>query len=103
MNTEKHTPKTEPYLTLEDGEYQATSDDGGVTIDRESALGLATVHLRADYAAATKLVEALRECITEDGACCLAHNDKTMMKQRLTHITETARAAIALATGENPD
>ena len=46
------------------------------------------------------LVEALEECITEDGACCLAHNDKATMKQRLSHITEIARNALKAAKGE---
>lgn len=49
------------YMTLEDGEYQAESDDGGVQVGRESALGIATVRLRADYAAAPALLAMLIE------------------------------------------
>ena len=44
-----------------------------------------------------QLAEALKECITEDGACCLAHNDKAMMKQRLAYITQIACAALKAA------
>jgi len=51
-------PKMIDYLTLEDGEYQATSEDGGIHVSRECALGIVTVQVRADYAALAKLVAA---------------------------------------------
>ena len=101
MSTEKHTSKTKPYLTLEDGEYQATSDGGGVTIDRESALGLATVRLRADYAAAPALLEALKQSIETIKAW---HGEPGWnIYWNMSPEMLAIRAALALATGENPD
>ena len=44
------------------------------------------------------LLETLRECITEDGACCLARDRKDYMIRRLAYITDIASAAIAKAT-----
>ena len=95
---QKHT-STEPYLTLEDGEYQVTSDDGGIEVDRESALGLTTVRLRADYAAAPALLEALRFLLMmlDEGIGDAAHEDRWFARRCIAH----AREAIALAAGEN--
>lgn len=50
-------------------------------------------------AAAPELMEALRECITEDGACCFARDRKDFMVRRLNAITELAKAAILKAGG----
>lgn len=51
------------WIVLEDGEYQAESDDGGVYVSRETGLGIATVRLRSDYAAVPKLVESLKSLV----------------------------------------
>ncbi len=93
---QKHT-STEPYLTLEDGEYQVTSDDGGIEVDRESALGLTTVRLRADYAAAPALLDAVNDMLAwarREGLNMSGH------PQSGWNECQRAGRAIALATGE---
>lgn len=47
-------------------------------------------------AAAPDLLEALRECITDDGACCMNTGQRD---RRLKAIDAIARAAIARAEG----
>lgn len=43
-----------------------------------------------------RLREALRECITNDGANCLAYGaDTPTLRRRLSSISNTARAALA--------
>lgn len=50
-------------------------------------------------AAAPDMLAALQECITEDGANCLAYGtDTPKLRARLRAINETARAAIAKST-----
>lgn len=51
-------------------------------------------------AAAPELLEALQECITENGALAFASEDFYKAKQRLMAINNIARAAIAKAEGE---
>ena len=63
-------PKMIDYLTLEDGEYQATSEDGGIHVSRQYTSGIVTVQVRADYAALIKLVAAairLRAALRDAG------------------------------------
>ena len=48
-------------------------------------------------AAAPEMLEALRECITDDGAACMNTGQKS---RRLAEISRLARAAIAKAIGE---
>lgn len=48
--------------------------------------------------AAPAMLEALRECITDPGACCMNTGQKT---RRLAAIDAIARAAIAAAEGES--
>lgn len=50
-------------------------------------------------AAAPCLIEALRECITEDNAARLQTGSAAALFRRLQAINDTARAAIAKATG----
>lgn len=53
-------------------------------------------------ASAPELLEALRQCITEEGATCLVHEGAKGLrfrKMRLDAISEIARAAIAKAEG----
>lgn len=52
--------------------------------------------------AAPDLLEALRECITDQGAVCFVRRDMhpEYMDRRLNYISDLARAAIAKATGE---
>ncbi len=52
-------------------------------------------------AAAPDLLEALAECITDPGAHAYASEDYYKAKQRLLAINNTARAAIAKATGQD--
>lgn len=51
-------------------------------------------------AAAPCLIEALRECITEDGAACLQTGSAVALFRRLQTINDAARAALAKARGE---
>ena len=46
------------------------------------------------------LLAALRECITEEGAYCLNHDSKALLRGRLASITLLAKQAIALAEGK---
>jgi hypothetical protein len=49
-----------------------------------------------------ELIEALKECITEDGARCMTDESRhaaSICRRRLDEITRVARAAIAKATG----
>jgi hypothetical protein len=50
-------------------------------------------------ASAPDLLEALRECITNEGANCFATDTKHSLKKRIREITEIANAAIAKAEG----
>ena len=50
-------------------------------------------------AAAPELLEALRECVTDDGAHCFNSNKAENMRARLNAISSVARAAIAKAEG----
>ena len=50
-------------------------------------------------AAAPDMLEALKECVTQEGACCFARDSKEYMKRRLNAITEMAEAAINKAKG----
>jgi hypothetical protein len=45
------------------------------------------------------LLAALKECITEEGAYCLNHDSKALLRGRLASITLLAKQAIALAEG----
>jgi hypothetical protein len=51
-----------------------------------------------------ELLEALKECITSEGAACFSdiQNHPEWMQRRLYKISDLARAAIAKATGEQP-
>jgi hypothetical protein len=49
-------------------------------------------------AAAPTLLNALEECITEEGAHCLEGDNPDRMKRRLDAISKTAQRAIAVAT-----
>lgn len=52
-------------------------------------------------AAAPDLLAALEECITNEGAHCLAYGaDTPTLRARLASINRTARAALAKAKGE---
>jgi hypothetical protein len=52
-------------------------------------------------AAAPDLLAALKECITDDGARCLAYGaDTPTLRRRLAAINSVARAALAKAQGE---
>ena len=46
------------------------------------------------------LLAALKECITEEGAYCLNHDSKALLRGRLASITLLAKQAIALAEGK---
>ena len=47
------------------------------------------------------LLDALKECITEDGARCLAYGaDTPTLRRRLAAINSVALAALAKAQGE---
>ena len=50
-------------------------------------------------ASAPALLAALKECITEEGAYCLNHDSKALLRGRLASITLLAKQAIALAEG----
>lgn len=52
-------------------------------------------------AAAPELLEALRECITEDGATCLTHAETRpdWLQGRIHAVSNIARSAIAKAEG----
>jgi len=52
-------------------------------------------------AAAPDLLAALKECITDDGARCLAYGaDTPTLRRRLAAINSVARSALAKAQGE---
>lgn len=51
-------------------------------------------------AAAPCLIEALRECITGDGAACLQNGSVVALFRRLQTINAIARTALAKARGE---
>lgn len=76
-------------------------NDSGTVVDtgaiREHPLSEAD---RTLIAAAPELLEALRECITEDGARCLANTEHPgLLVRRIQAINAAARAAIARAEG----
>jgi len=54
-------PKMIDYLTLGNGEYQATSEDGGIHVWCRYTSGIVTVQVRANYVAPAKLVAAAIE------------------------------------------
>ena len=51
-------------------------------------------------AAAPDLLEALKECLTDDNANCIVTNDVAYMIRRFKAINKIVSAAIAKATGE---
>jgi len=64
---------------------------------QKSGAGEANARL---IAAAPELLAALRECLTEEGAHCLAYgSDAPTLRRRIAAINERARAAIAKAEG----
>jgi hypothetical protein len=66
----------------------------GLAMDHNAAH---IVHCVNTYPA---LLAALRECITEEGAYCLNHDSKALLRGRLASITLLAKQAIALAEGK---
>lgn len=51
-------------------------------------------------AAAPDLLEALQECITDDGAYAMGRNDAAALKMRIAAINAAAKIAIAKALGQ---
>jgi hypothetical protein len=95
----KHTPgpwinQGSRVVDLPGRQYAATICTLGTST--EIADPLANAQL---IAAAPDLLEALQECITEEGAACLARDDAYQMRKRLYTINTLARVAIAKATG----
>ncbi len=80
---------------------------GGKNYNRLRALQAAGEALQEKpdlYTAAPELLEALEQCVTDDGATCFTHQQTRpdYMVKRLNTITAIAKAAIAKATGGQP-
>lgn len=73
-----------------------------ITINRDRAKVSAIVAKRKLEAAAPDLIDALRQCVTEDGAFCMQADSPASQRDRLIHrisiINNVARAAIAKAS-----
>lgn len=96
----KHTPGPWHHTTMLHGVQGIYGPDRYMVADagntrRSVAEQVANARL---IAAAPELLEALQECITEDGAVAFASEDFYKAKQRLMAINNIARAAIAKAT-----
>lgn len=84
-------------LTLDYSQIIASVDESRALDCYRDARGKANGRL---IAAAPDLLEALSECITEDGAASIESKRLDYAVRRLLTITEIARAAIAKAKGE---
>ena len=100
MEAMKHTPG--PW-SVEKGDPECGNYGWYVchpdTVDEESAICNLSVEAEANarlIAAAPELLEALKECITDDGATGMRSIE--LARKRLAAINKLARAAIAKAT-----
>ena len=100
----KHTPK--PWLTKPTASigpqravYSETDPSG-----RDIAIVYDSENSEADanlIAAAPELLEALRECVTDDNANCIVTSDVCYMIRRFKAINAIVRTAIAKAEGKD--
>ena len=82
----------------------STGNHHGLVVEEATGRNVAVTYNKADtplVSAAPELLEALHDCLTQEGACAIVEGTAERLLRRLREIDRVARAAIARAKGED--